>query len=100
MLRINETLSFIPNPDRRKLKLREITSLLLVPSKDLREIASAHADDLPRSIRILMKTVGAWRHDGRLESYLMFEPKYISELINLGYRDTIERADEVINFLS
>lgn len=25
MLRINETLSFIPNPDRRKLKLREIT---------------------------------------------------------------------------
>lgn len=47
-----------------------------------------------------MKTVGAWRHDGRLESYLMFEPKYISELINLGYRDTIERADEVINFLS
>jgi NTE family protein len=47
-----------------------------------------------------MKVVGAWHHDGRLESYLMFEPAYVGELIKLGYRDTVGRADEVLSFLS
>ena len=99
MLRINETLTLLPEKERIKSKLRPISSLLLAPSKDLREVARAHADDLPRTIRILMKTVGAWHHDGRLESYLMFEPAFVGELIKLGYSDTVGRADEVLSFL-
>jgi NTE family protein len=99
MLRINETLKLMPEQARIKSKLRPISSLLLAPSKDLREVARAHADDLPRTIRVLMKTIGAWHHDGRLESYLMFEPAYVGELIELGYGDTIGRADEVLGFL-
>jgi NTE family protein len=79
--------------------LRPISSLLLAPSKDLRELARVHADDLPRPIRLLMKTVGAWHRDGRLESYLMFEPAYVGDLIDLGYGDTVGRADEVLSFL-
>ena len=99
MLRINETLAMMPEEAQKKSKLRPISALLLAPSKDLREIARAHADDLPRTIRVLMKTVGAWRHDGRLESYLMFETAYIAHLIDLGYHDTIRRAEEVRAFL-
>ncbi len=100
MSRINETRMLMPEQARIKSKLRSISSLLLAPSKDLREIARAHANDLPRTIRVLMKTVGAWHHDGRLESYLMFEPAYVGDLIELGYRDTIGRADEVLSFLN
>jgi len=100
MLRVNETISLIPEKQRQKSKLVHITSLLLAPSKDLREIAFKYADDLPRTIRILMKTIGAWNRDGRLESYLMFEPGFVSELIELGYSDTLDRADEVTCFLN
>lgn len=100
MLRINETLALMPDEARRRSGLRPISSLLLAPSKDLRNVARTHSEDLPRTIRILMKTVGAWHHDGRLESYLMFEPAYIGDLIDLGYADTIGRADELILFLA
>lgn len=99
MLRINDTLALMPVGTRDKTGLRPISSLLLAPTKDLRDVAKVHAGDLPRTIRILMKTVGAWHRDGRLESYLMFEPAYISELIDLGYSDTIQRAEEVSSFL-
>ncbi len=99
MLRINETLMLMPEQARTKSMLRPISSLLLAPSKDLRELARVHADDLPRPIRLLMKTVGAWHRDGRLESYLMFEPAYVGDLIDLGYGDTVGRADEVLSFL-
>lgn len=100
MLRINETLTIMPVEARGKSRLRLISSLLLAPSKDLRDVARAHSEDLPRTIRILMKAVGAWHSDGRLESYLMFEPAYIGELIDLGYADTIGRAKEVMAFLA
>ncbi|NNE51537.1 MAG: patatin-like phospholipase family protein [Sulfitobacter sp.] len=99
MQRINETLTLMSEDDRQKSVLRPISSLLLAPSKDLREVARVHADDLPRTIRILMKTIGAWHHDGRLESYLMFEPAYVGDLIDLGYEDTLGRAEEVRMFL-
>lgn len=99
MLRVNETLTLMPEDVRQQSRLRPISALLLAPSQDLRDIARPHAHDLPRTIRILMKMVGAWHHDGRLESYLMFEPAYIGDLIDLGYADTIARADELRSFL-
>ena len=99
MLRINKTLELIPEEKRKQSELQPISSLLLAPTKDLRDVASAYADDLPRTIRVLMKTVGAWHRDGRLESYLMFEPGYIGDLIDLGYSDTFGREKEVSGFL-
>lgn len=100
MLRINETLAIMTDEARQRSRLRPISALLLAPSKDLRDIARTHSGDLPRTIRILMKMVGAWHHDGRLESYLMFEPAYVGDLIDLGYADTIARAEEVRTFLA
>ena len=98
MLRINKTLELIPEEKRGKSELQPISSLLLAPTKDLRDVASAYADDLPRTIRVLMKTVGAWHRDGRLESYLMFEPGYIGDLIDLGYSDTFVLKKEISAF--
>ena len=87
----------MPEVVLQKSRLRLISALLLAPSKDLRDIARTHAEDLPRTIRILMKMVGAWHHDGRLESYLMFEPAYVGDLIDLGYADTISRPAQVLS---
>src|SRR4029079_14761811 len=56
---------------------------------------------LPCSIRFLLRSVGAMRRGGaNLASYLLFERGYCNELIELGYRDTIHRREEVEAFLA
>jgi NTE family protein len=42
---------------------------------------------------------GRGREGGAFTSYLLFEESYIRALIDLGYRDTMARRDEVAAFL-
>lgn len=99
MQRVNHTVSLIPEKQRADTSLRIIQNLLLSPSKDVRTIAKEHASDLPRPVRMLLRSAGAGHGDGRLESYLMFEPGYVGALIDLGYVDTMEQADQISAFL-
>ena len=99
MLRINNTVSLLTPEAREKTPLKVIETLMLNPSQDIRPIAKRHRGSLPRAMRILMRSLGVMGGDGRMESYLMFEPEYVSDLIALGYGDTMARRDEVAGFL-
>jgi NTE family protein len=80
--------------------LKRISSVLVLPSCDLREAAERHAHELPRPLRLLLRGVGATTRDGRqLISYLLFESGYTRELIEMGYRDGLERRDHLEAFL-
>jgi NTE family protein len=71
-----------------------IDCLVLTPSQDLSE--------LPRSIRALLRAMGANSSKpsaGTLLSYLLFERGYTRELIALGLRDARARAEEIRTFL-
>ena len=62
--------------------------------------AVLHARELPRTIRALLYTVGGLRRSGsNLLSYLLFERSYCRALIQLGYRDTMGRKDDLLAFL-
>ncbi len=98
MQRINHTVSLIPEERRPLTPLRVIESVLLSPSQDLRKIAQSHASDLPRTVRMLLRSGGAWGGDGRLKSYLLFEPGYIGDLIDLGYEDTMKQETKIAEF--
>jgi NTE family protein len=51
-------------------------------------------------VRALLRIMGAANSGGsELLSYLLFESGYTRELIALGYADTMERRDEVAEFL-
>jgi NTE family protein len=97
--RIDHTLSLVSEPRLSETSLREIEVIAIEPSEDIRIIARRHADEMPWTIRMLLRRLGMWGQDWRLPSYLMFEPGYSRALIELGYRDTLARAEELRAFM-
>lgn len=97
--RIDHTLSLVEKPRLGETPLRDIDVIALDPSEDIRDIARQYADELPWTIRMLLRRLGMWGQDWRLPSYLMFEPGYCRALIELGYRDTLARSEELIAFM-
>jgi NTE family protein len=81
--------------------VRHIDTLVINPTEDVSEIARRHRDELPVSLRVLLRTLGANNSAGtQLLSYLLFERGYTRELIALGHRDARTRADEIRAFLA
>jgi NTE family protein len=85
---------------RRSGFLREIDTMLIVPSEDIRDIAARHVSELPRALRTLMRGIGALNPNGmQFISYLLFESGFTSDLIELGYRDARMAEDDIRAFL-
>jgi len=100
--RINKTLSMIPPEvlSRNPAALRHVDFMVISPSEELEGIALRHAQALPRTVRLLFRSVGATERGGStLLSYLLFEKAYCRELIALGYKDTMARRDNLRGFL-
>ena len=80
---------------------RRVEFLVMTPSQDVNQIARRHVRELPRSLRTLMRTMGAnTAASTLLLSYLLFERGFTRELIALGVADARARADEIRAFLS
>lgn len=86
-MRINETLAAMRPESRAKTTLRPLDITAVNPSEDLRPIAGQHLEDMPGSLKLLMRSIGALNAPWVLPSYLMFEPGYIGALIDLGLKD-------------
>lgn len=99
--RINRTLRLMPAQSREAdiFHLREVDVLVMRPSQDPGALAAQYARNLPVAVRVLMTMIGGMRRGGgNLLSYLLFEHAYCRALIDLGYRDTIARRDEIERF--
>ncbi len=101
--RINRTISLI-SPDKLReggLPLRQIKVLVISPSQPIERMVLRHVSELPRTVRFLLRGIGAMNRNGsNLASYLLFEKGYCQALIELGYQDTIARRGEVLEFLT
>ena len=99
--RINRTLGAIP-PEARtggRIPLRPVKVLFVSPSQPLERVAARFLHELPRTIRFLLRPTGALSRAGsNLASYLLFEESFCRALIDLGYEDTMARAEEVREF--
>ena len=96
--RINRTLGEVPPDARARTGLKRIDTLVVRPSRDLREVTREHARDIPGAVRLLLRTLGGWGRDWRMASYLLFESAYCSELIRLGYEDGLRLRPELVEF--
>ena len=80
--------------------LRTLTTLIIVPKEDIRDVAARHASELPRALRLLLKGLGAMNRDGmQLVSYLLFESGFTTELIQMGYRDAMGVKEDLRAFI-
>jgi len=100
MKRINRTLALISEDQRDQVSLNRIESLVIKPSQDLRHITREYVHEIPRSVQILLRTLGGWGRDWRMASYLLFEAAYCSKLIDLGYADGMAAEQDICKFLN
>lgn len=68
--------------------IQPVDKLVITPSVDVREIVSRHMHRFPKSMRVVLRVLGAHKPEGRqISSYLLFESSFCQELIELGYSD-------------
>lgn len=99
--RVNATIALVEQDKLRAsgMPLHHVDVCVACPDQPLEELAHRHVGNLPATIRFLMRSIGAMRKGGAaLASYLLFDSHYTRALIELGYQNTIPRADEIATF--
>lgn len=98
--RINELVALLPEPLRVQADIKHVEVLVVSPSQPIEKIAERYVTELPWTIRLLLRLIGAVQQGGSiLVSYLLSEKKYCSALIELGYQDAMKRREEIMHFL-
>lgn len=94
--RINQTLAHVKKGAKTTLKQVEV--LLIRPSEDIGQISLEEISKMPRSVRYLVRGLGTPAETTGITSHLLFEPSYTKRLVALGYHDTMDRKDDIIQF--
>jgi len=80
-------------------KFKAIPILMIRPSRDLGKMTEKLNNDLPLSLRYLLKGIGVSDTKGLdLLSYLAFDGSYTKPLIELGYEDTFKMEKDILEF--
>ena len=82
--------------------LNAVEVMSISPSQSIDRIAEEHIDELPRSLKLFLKLTGATAKDGggSAASYLLFEPGFCQQLIELGYQDALVQESSILDFFS
>ena len=98
--RINELVAMLPESVCAQADIKHVDVLVVSPSQPIEKIAARYAAELPWTIRLLLRLVGAVHQSGAtLVSYLLSEGKFCRALIDLGYQDALKRREEILHFL-
>lgn len=98
--RLNDYAMAIPPEQHKKIALRPLDYLFISPSADIGEMAIQKSYKLPRIVRYLLKGLGSLEDASEIISYLMFEPSFCADLIEIGYRDGLAQKEQIQELLS
>ena len=98
MRRMNRLIA--EHPKSRELGLRRVDALVLRPSQDLSVLATGFENELPRTLRHVIRGLGS-RETNRSDmiATLLFLPLFIRKMIEIGERDGVARLPEIAAFL-
>lgn len=95
---INDFVDRLP-PEQAK-SFRKVHFSYVSPSADIGQMAYQKSSKLPRVIRYLLKGLGSMEDASEIISYLLFDPSFCTQLIELGFADGMKKRDEIEKFLS
>lgn len=96
---INRLALHMPEKAREE-NLRYIDYVCVSPSEPIDEMAQHYIHELPRSVRLFLRGTGATSKSGGASaaSYLLFEPGFCRDLLDLGYRDALRQEEKILSF--
>ncbi len=98
MERVNRLMESLPPGTRRDYRM--VRLMVLRPSRDLGRLANEYEAELPGAFRFMTRGLGTREtRSNDLLSLLMFQPDYLSRLIELGEADAELRRDEIEGLL-
>lgn len=100
MERVNEFINTVPEAHRSVLNYKPIDFFWISPSADLGEIAARKSSRLPRVIRYLIKGLGTLEEASEIVSYLLFDPSYCGQLMEIGYEDAMKQKERLLQFFT
>jgi NTE family protein len=88
------------HPRSKEMGLHPVDVMLLRPSRDIGRIASEFESELPRTFRHLVRGLGSKdTNRSDLLATLLFQPRYIRRMIEIGEEDGYQRRNEIAAFL-
>ena len=86
-------------PKCGELGLRRVEALIIRPSQDLGVIATEFEQELPRTLRHIVRGLGSQETNrSDLIATVLFQPRFIRTMLEIGERDGIRRAGEIAAF--
>jgi NTE family protein len=87
------------NPQSKEFGLRHVDVFVMRPSVDLGALAREFESELPKLLRRVLRSMGGTetKHSDAIAT-LLFQPRYIQKLIEIGERDGQRRRDELATF--
>jgi len=99
LARINSLIDQIPPSVHDELTYKKVDFVWIAPSADIGEIAAQKHMKLPPIIRYLLKGLGSINEASEIVSYLLFDPSFCTQLIEVGYEDGMRQKEEIQRFL-
>lgn len=88
------------HPHRPERHPRPVEVLVVRPSEDLGTIAREFESELPRALRQVFQALGSHKSDrSNIIATLLFQPRYLRRVLEIGERDGARRRDELAAFL-
>jgi NTE family protein len=96
---MNAQVELMAQHSKRKSKSRAVDFVWISPSIDCAKLASQKGSKLPNLVRYLLTGAGSLAEASELVSFLLFEPSYCQQLIEIGFTDGMKQKDQIIRLL-
>lgn len=99
--RFNSFSEALTKEKQRELNVNTVGTLVIEPTVKFDELAGKYIQNLPRSMRGMLKIIGANPGSGgsSLASYILFEREYCRALIKGGYEDAMDQSEKIREFI-